>query len=374
MKIALYIWACFQALFFGVSVFAFRPGRANALLSAFYILSATLMGVQYLLRFGGYLYTHGEIAFISDAINLSFGPVVYLYLNQVLIRKLPPRAYLHALLPIAFVATYWYLLLTRWQPFTYDKYIGQPFHVAVLATIALSYSLYAYRYNHLLTRFQQGQPAYRREVRNWLYIFLAFFLLKAMAAYIVLLRHWLPIALRTSIHVQEITFLVIDSVIILASGVLVFRQADVLDMERVDLFMQAIMPRKKKAAMNEEDTTERVEALNRLMNTDRLYTQPGLNEKSLAEALNLQSYQLSALLNDHLGKSFSEFINEHRIREAQRRLLDPQTANDTMFAIALDCGYNSEPVFYTNFKKHTGTTPKRFQADAVKKRANSPTA
>jgi AraC-like DNA-binding protein len=368
MKVALFIWACFQSLFFGISVFAFRPSRANTLLSAFYVLTALLAGVQYLLRFGGYLFTHGEIAFLSDVINLSFGPVVYLYLQQVLHKRIPARAVGHFASPLLFSLLYGYLLLTHWQPFDYHKYIGTAFHRAVQGGIALSFTFYTFGYNRLLTHAQQGQPAYRREVRNWLYIFLAFFMLKALAAYLVFFRHWLPAPLHASSNqVLEIIFVVIDAIIILTSGMLVLRRTDVLDMERVDLFIQAITaPRKKKASVGIDDATEHITALHRLMDEQRLFTQPDLNEKNLADALHLHPYQLSLLLNDHVGKSFSEYLNERRIDEAKRRLLDPCTANDTIFAIAIDCGYNTESVFYTNFKKLTGTTPRKFQMVAAK--------
>jgi AraC-like DNA-binding protein len=368
MKVALFIWACFQSLFFGISVFVFRPSRANALLSAFYVLTALLAGVQYLLRFGGYLFTHGEIAFVSDVINLSFGPVVYLYLQQVLHKHIPRRSVVHFVPPILFSILYWYVLLAYWQPFDYHKYIGTVFHRVVQGGIALSFTFYAFGYNRLLTHAQQGQPAYRREVRNWLYIFLAFFLLKALAAYLVFFRHWLPTPMQNgSNQVLEIVFVVIDSVIILTSGMLVLRQADVLDMERVELFIQAItVPRKKKPTVGADDATQHMTALQRLMDEQRLFTQPDLNEKNLADALRIQPYQLSVLLNDHIGKSFSEYLNERRIDEAKRLLLDPRTANDTIFAIAIDSGYNSESVFYTNFKKITGTTPRKFQTAAAK--------
>ncbi|GAA4468836.1 hypothetical protein GCM10023189_54840 [Nibrella saemangeumensis] len=316
------------------------------------------------------MYTNGELCFVSDAINLSFGPVVYLYLRQALTKQLSFRAGLHLLPPVLFMVVYWYLMATEWQPFDYRKYIGQPFHRTVLGVIALSFTFYAYRYNWLLTKFQQGQPAYRREVLSWLYIFLAFFLLKALVAYLVFARQWLPVAYKpNSIQVLEIIFVLIDAIIILTSGVLVLRQNDILNLEKVELFIQTIMPGRKKTTVVTEPMTH-IAALQRLMTEKKLFTQPDLNEKVLASTLDIPSYQLSILLNEHIGKSFSEFINEYRIEEAKRQLLDPRTAANTMFAIAVDCGYNSESVFYTNFKKYTGTTPKKFQASQLQQSAN----
>jgi AraC-like DNA-binding protein len=104
----------------------------------------------------------------------------------------------------------------------------------------------------------------------------------------------------------------------------------------------------------------------KLIAENKIHTNSELNEKTLAQALDIPPYMLSQLLNENIGKSFSEFINELRIEEAQRILSDPKNHDLTMYAVAVDSGFRSESVFYPNFKKYTGLTPTQFKKQAKK--------
>ncbi|MFS4418737.1 helix-turn-helix domain-containing protein [Maribacter sp. 2307ULW6-5] len=104
-----------------------------------------------------------------------------------------------------------------------------------------------------------------------------------------------------------------------------------------------------------------VDRLDKLIKEDKIHLDTELNEKKLADKMGIQSYILSIVLNDYLGKSFSSFINEKRIEEAKRLLESPSHDDLTIFAVAVDSGFRSESVFYVNFKKHTGLTPKQYK-------------
>jgi len=70
---------------------------------------------------------------------------------------------------------------------------------------------------------------------------------------------------------------------------------------------------------------------------------------------------LSNLLNQHIGKSFNDFVNEYRVDEAKKRLSDASYNNFTIAAIAFDCGFNSLATFQRVFKQVTGITPSKYQ-------------
>jgi AraC-like DNA-binding protein len=73
--------------------------------------------------------------------------------------------------------------------------------------------------------------------------------------------------------------------------------------------------------------------------------------------MGLPSYQLSRLINETFGRSFTDFVNEHRVREFVRRANAPEFASHSIYGIALDVGFNSKSSFNTAFKKFTGKTP-----------------
>ncbi len=109
-----------------------------------------------------------------------------------------------------------------------------------------------------------------------------------------------------------------------------------------------------------EEAAEKIELLNKLIE-EKKHLDPDLNERALAAMMNVPLHFLSSLLNEHVEESFTEFINRNRIEDAKQKLLDNTSSNLTIFAIALDCGYNSESTFYTNFKKYSGMTPNSFK-------------
>ncbi|QQS37077.1 MAG: helix-turn-helix domain-containing protein [Ignavibacteriales bacterium] len=79
-----------------------------------------------------------------------------------------------------------------------------------------------------------------------------------------------------------------------------------------------------------------------------------------AQKLNLTPYQLNTITKTSLGKTSSEFINEHIILEAKRYLLS--TSNQVK-EIAYHLGYDDVSYFIRFFKKHTGLSPEAFRSN-----------
>ncbi len=59
---------------------------------------------------------------------------------------------------------------------------------------------------------------------------------------------------------------------------------------------------------------------------------------SLAERLDLNPNDLSRIINTAFGKSFTDFINEYRIRGVIRKMQDPAYDRITLIGMAFDAG------------------------------------
>jgi len=111
--------------------------------------------------------------------------------------------------------------------------------------------------------------------------------------------------------------------------------------------------------IDEKLVKEIQEKINILFETRKIYTNPDLTLSILAKELNIRPQLLSQLINDNLNKSFTQFINEYRIDEAKRLLIEsPQLKID---AVGFESGFNSSSTFYSSFRKITGTTPSNYQ-------------
>ena len=102
------------------------------------------------------------------------------------------------------------------------------------------------------------------------------------------------------------------------------------------------------------------------MEQNKLYHDPALNLSALAKHTGVPPKTISAVLNQHLNKSFNEFINEYRIREIKERLLQPGNKNLTIAGLAYECGFNSQPTFQRAFKAFVGVSPKEFMSKEQK--------
>jgi len=101
------------------------------------------------------------------------------------------------------------------------------------------------------------------------------------------------------------------------------------------------------------------------MGENKLYLNPNLNLAILAEATGIAPKTISAVVNQHLQKSFNEFVNGYRINEFKEKIRQPELNNLTIAGIALECGFNSHATFQRAFKELTGQSPSEYRKSAL---------
>ena len=112
-----------------------------------------------------------------------------------------------------------------------------------------------------------------------------------------------------------------------------------------------------------------VEKLDELMKVDKVYTDPSMSLRYLAEKLELRPNKLSWLLNEQIGKNFNEYINTFRLITFKEKALNPGNSHLTLLGLAYESGFNSKTVFNVFFKKMEGKTPRAW-VNSQKKQNN----
>lgn len=107
------------------------------------------------------------------------------------------------------------------------------------------------------------------------------------------------------------------------------------------------------------DTTILSSRLKQLMEEEQLFRQKDLHISDIAIHLGNNRTYVSNCINQELGLSFSDYINQYRIGYAQSKMTDSRVAL-SMMEISEQSGFANEVSFYRNFKKITGTTPNRW--------------
>lgn len=111
--------------------------------------------------------------------------------------------------------------------------------------------------------------------------------------------------------------------------------------------------------LDEQTITTLKDSLETLMTEQKLYTDANLTLPAVAKKLGTNVPVLSQFLNQNLNTPFTQYVNQFRIDEAKRLLLDNKSLS--IESIAEQCGFNSQSTFYTAFKKLTDTTPAKFR-------------
>jgi putative ABC transport system permease protein len=109
------------------------------------------------------------------------------------------------------------------------------------------------------------------------------------------------------------------------------------------------------------DAKEKSRRLKEAVTANRFYEDAELTLTTLAIKLNIHPHDLSRIINVGMGKNFSDFINEFRVRETARKMRDPLNANLTLLGIAFESGFNSQRTFNRVFKEMTGKTPVEYK-------------
>ncbi|MFC0348918.1 AraC family transcriptional regulator [Undibacterium danionis] len=110
----------------------------------------------------------------------------------------------------------------------------------------------------------------------------------------------------------------------------------------------------------EDDALSLLSSLHQVMYEQKLYLNPNLTLALLAKKTGSLQTTVSQVLNDKLNKSFNLYVNEFRIEDAKKIILNEPHLN--MELVAERCGFNSNSTFFAAFKKITGQTPASYRA------------
>lgn len=102
-----------------------------------------------------------------------------------------------------------------------------------------------------------------------------------------------------------------------------------------------------------------IEKLNTIMTQNELYKEENITLGAVAKMTDINTQQLSEILNNKLNKSFNTYINDFKIDEAKKLLRGKPEYQVTR--IALMAGFNTARTFNRVFRKSTGYTPQEYR-------------
>ena len=373
MTEALYYIGLSQALFVALVLLTKRDKQNSDYILAIWLISiAFKMGVLLISA------EHGEFfddQFSIALIPLTFGPFLFLYTKSLTYgtSSFRTKDYIHFIPFVALTIIYF----TSFQGEVNFK--GDNFLVAdgdalvrIFYSLAFVISVAYYTYitfyilkRYRTQRFDRFSYFSAENELNWLYFLTTLFAL-IYAVYVVLgVINFISGEPRFSIdYISNIGLVLLTfsvSYFGLKQPYLFKNRKDEDEDEAEDVKEKVPKEKYRQSNLNDEVKKEHIATLMKYMEEERPFLNPELTVQDLSKHVNIARHHLTEILNNEIGKNFFTFINEYRIGEVKRRLLNEKFDHLTIIAIAYDCGFNSKSTFNSIFKQNTGSTPSKWK-------------
>ena len=186
--------------------------------------------------------------------------------------------------------------------------------------------------------------------------------------------------LQAQKQVRDLVILGIGLLALIIIGILIFvwrnyqstKQRNLVQYQRIQellsLEQQQIRQgeKYKSSPMDDPAKDELLQRVYAAMESHQAVYEEGFTLDQLAQLVGANPNYVSQVINEKKGCNFNSFINEYRIKEACRRLSDPETRGTyTVEAIGQSVGFKSRTNFTAIFKRFTGMTPAAYQRMAL---------
>ena len=359
----------FLHLFFGALLFSYKKGnrRSKNFLGSFFIVLGLII-LHVFCQQTGFYEEHINLAFILNSLPLLLGPIL-LFLTKSVTQTdytFSKKEFLH-LIPftlsfLIFLFSFHLKDVAYKQVFLEKSMNADSISIIVSSLILffllLSYTVICYRY----------LKKYRQEIKeqfsdlskinlDWLeYIFIGFMALLSAMLVLQVVYH---VYGAHSLSLNFILFIILIglSFFILKTIIKAIKSEDIFpNLREEKLLIDEDIPRQKNV------DTAQVQSLKEYMELNKPFLNSSINLKDLSAQVDMNSRELSLLINQGIDSSFYDFINSYRIEFAKNMIAQSQDKKQTILEVMYASGFNSKSSFNTAFKKHAKFTPSEWKS------------
>lgn len=353
-----FLIAAVQGFFTAMVLWRWKRGQrlANRLLAGLLLLFALTL-VEYVLYWTGYIYRYPHIANLSVPFPFLYGPIMWLYLRMIYEGKGLKKQDLWLLLPfvcavLIFGQWYWsdtatkQAILEGTQKFPTNPWLMRvQFWGRMLWFAGFAIWIWVY----ILRRPRVGESG---RWAKWLSGFYLVFVL-AYISYFILIRF----PFFNSSWDYHISAVMTGMIYLIAYAGYV--QPAVFQGFN---WTEAAAPTKyRNSGLTTEASRSLLQNLQWIMREERLYHDAEISLDKLANQLQASKHHVSQVINEQLGSSFFDYVNQLRVEEAKNMLAETSRSDFHVIEIAYAVGFNNKVSFNAAFKKATGMTPTEYR-------------
>lgn len=371
----IFLLGAFQVFFFGVLFLGRGKNRLPPkLLLLFFSLIGFVLIEHYLFqRRVIFEYTH--LMGLTYTFPIILGPILFFYTKSLVNENnaIPFRDFLLHAIPFLFIISFlifdFYFLSPQEKLIYYEKETqGDTSGFIYIAEFFINFSIPFYSIVSLfllkkhLKQIKQSYSNTKNIDLHWLKIVLICMVFVSFVSVLMgLLSDFFNfISFEDGDNLMYITL----TVIIYFLGYYGIKQKPILSNDNPISQIETppnLKPKYATSSLKDVEKEKLIQSLTKSMESEKYYLNENLTLKELADKLETSPNNLSQIINEKFNKNFYEFINEYRINEVKRMLVDPKYSHYSMIGIAFECGFNSKSTFNSVFKQFTGKTPTEFR-------------
>lgn len=346
----IFLFAALQAAILSIILASLKKGqqKANRILAIMMgLFSLTL--IHYIAFWTGYIRVYPHFMALSTSFPFLYGPLLWTYLHKLYNRPLGKFYFLHFLpfLILLIILSPRYLLSAEEKRILMQQ--GHNFNYRIVAWIQIIHMI---SYGVIAYRFHRKQTGNWKQWRNTLFFAYGGFVSSFITYYLLILHPDFSPSWDYMISGAMCVF-------IFLVALMGYIQPEIFSGKTM---VQALKPEKyAHSSLNTHRAQILTQRLDMLMEEQRLFLNPQINLPGLAKTLNISTHQLSQLLNEYKGLSFSDYINQLRVEAVLKRMEDINYLQTPAIQIAYEVGFNNKVSFYQHFKKITGKTPGQYK-------------
>jgi len=337
------------------------------------LLSLTLCILEQFLNLTGYITKVLVITNYSEPLNLTIGPLLYLFIKRSLDQSNSKKDWMHFIIAFLYLCyltfdliqpneikynSYVYSFHPDWPTIKFHYFVSNdPLQLKKWLNLATGIQLVIYISFAFRLLMKKGHQAGEsilttkdevlRPLRN-----MVFHITIVLLIFIIV-----KLCFKGDLGDYYIGAYV--SVIILITTFRIMNDSDYFD--RSTAFMDLSMSKYRKSSLTEAAKLKILDNIIFELETKKYFLDNLASLSELAKKLGESPHHVSQVINEKLNESFFELLASYRVEEAKRILSGDKSNKLTVEEISEMVGYNSKTAFNNAFKKLTRKTPSDFK-------------